>query len=123
MKPVWVVDDDRSVRFVLATALSEAGYDVSGFDSAQAVRDALAKRPPPDMLFTDTRLLQGMARQFVQTGYLLVMGQGVECSHGRASNRAERVIQGADEQVGVLAAEHQRRTQFENVVAGADLAD
>jgi two-component system nitrogen regulation response regulator GlnG len=23
---VWVVDDDRSVRFVLATALREAGY-------------------------------------------------------------------------------------------------
>ncbi|MDR7191959.1 nitrogen regulation protein NR(I) [Luteimonas terrae] len=53
---IWVVDDDRSVRFVLATALSEAGYDVSGFDSAQAVRDALAKRPPPDMLFTDVRM-------------------------------------------------------------------
>jgi len=53
---IWVVDDDRSVRFVLATALSEAGYDVSGFDGAQAVRDALAKRPPPDLLFTDVRM-------------------------------------------------------------------
>ncbi|MCD9125097.1 nitrogen regulation protein NR(I) [Luteimonas fraxinea] len=71
---IWVVDDDRSVRFVLATALSEAGYDVSGFDSAQAVRDALAKRPPPDMLFTDVRmpgdsglqLLDGLKQQHPQ---------------------------------------------------------
>ena len=53
---VWVVDDDRSVRFVLSTALSEAGYDVSGFDSAQAVHDALARRPPPALLFTDVRM-------------------------------------------------------------------
>jgi len=53
---IWVVDDDRSVRFVLSTALSEAGYDVSGFDSAQAVHEALAQRPPPALLFTDVRM-------------------------------------------------------------------
>jgi len=53
---VWVVDDDRSVRFVLATALSEAGYDVSGFESAEAVRDALRQRAAPDLLFTDVRM-------------------------------------------------------------------
>ena len=53
---IWVVDDDRSVRFVLATALSEAGYDVASFDGAQPVRDALASRPPPDLLFTDVRM-------------------------------------------------------------------
>ena len=37
---VWVVDDDRAVRFVLATALREAGYDVAEFTAAQAVLDA-----------------------------------------------------------------------------------
>ena len=31
---IWVVDDDRSVRFVLATALREAGYRVDGFENA-----------------------------------------------------------------------------------------
>src|SRR3546814_16029787 len=53
---IWVVDDDRSVRFVLATALSEAGFDVVGFDAAAAVLDALATRPPPQLLFTDVRM-------------------------------------------------------------------
>ena len=53
---IWVVDDDRSVRFVLATALSDAGHDVAGFDSAEAVLDALRKRIPPQLLFTDVRM-------------------------------------------------------------------
>ena len=35
---IWIVDDDRAVRFVLATALREAGYAVDGFENA---RDAL----------------------------------------------------------------------------------
>ncbi len=53
---VWVVDDDRSVRFVLATALREAGYQVTAFDSASGVLDAIAGRAPPDLLFTDVRM-------------------------------------------------------------------
>ncbi|MDH7452105.1 nitrogen regulation protein NR(I) [Luteimonas composti] len=53
---VWVVDDDRSVRFVLATALSDAGYVVSGFDSADAALSALDARPAPQLLFTDVRM-------------------------------------------------------------------
>jgi two-component system nitrogen regulation response regulator GlnG len=53
---IWVVDDDRSVRFVLATALREAGYEVTAFESAQSVLDALTARPPPQLLFTDVRM-------------------------------------------------------------------
>ena len=53
---VWVVDDDRAVRFVLTTALREAGYAVEGFDSAAAALDALTQRPVPDVLFTDVRM-------------------------------------------------------------------
>lgn len=53
---IWVVDDDRSVRFVLATALRDAGYDVDGFDSAAAALQALGARGAPDLLFTDVRM-------------------------------------------------------------------
>jgi len=53
---LWVVDDDRSVRFVLSTALRDAGYAVEGFDSAAAALDALTRRPPPALLFTDVRM-------------------------------------------------------------------
>ena len=53
---IWVVDDDRSVRFVLATALREAGYAVEGFDSAQAALQALQASAAPDLLFTDVRM-------------------------------------------------------------------
>jgi two-component system nitrogen regulation response regulator GlnG len=53
---IWVVDDDRAVRFVLATALRDAGFAVTGFDSAQAALDALAAHPPPALLFTDVRM-------------------------------------------------------------------
>ncbi|MDG2517573.1 nitrogen regulation protein NR(I) [Lysobacter soli] len=53
---VWVVDDDRSVRFVLATALREAGYRVDGFENARDALDALAEGGAPDLLFTDVRM-------------------------------------------------------------------
>ena len=53
---IWVVDDDRSVRFVLSTALREAGYAVEGFDSAPAALAALDGRAAPDLLFTDVRM-------------------------------------------------------------------
>ncbi len=53
---IWVVDDDRSVRFVLATALRDAGFAVDGFDSAASALDALDTRDAPDLLFTDVRM-------------------------------------------------------------------
>jgi two-component system nitrogen regulation response regulator GlnG len=53
---IWVVDDDHGVRFVLATALREAGYAVEGFDSAQAPLAALDSKDIPDLLFTDVRM-------------------------------------------------------------------
>ena len=53
---VWVVDDDRSVRFVLATALREAGYHVSAFGDAGEALDALASHSPPALVITDVRM-------------------------------------------------------------------
>jgi two-component system nitrogen regulation response regulator GlnG len=53
---IWVVDDDRSVRFVLSTALRQAGYDVEGFENAGDALEALEQRGVPDLLFTDVRM-------------------------------------------------------------------
>ncbi|KAG0737270.1 hypothetical protein G6F24_018015 [Rhizopus arrhizus] len=53
---IWVVDDDRAVRFVLCTALREAGYQVVDFDSAASALQALGEGPPPALLFTDVRI-------------------------------------------------------------------
>jgi len=53
---IWVVDDDRAVRFVLCTALRDAGYTVEGFDSAAAALHALDRQPVPALLFTDVRM-------------------------------------------------------------------
>ena len=53
---IWVVDDDRSVRFVLAAALSEAGYRVSVFTDADEVLDALSMQRAPSLVITDVRM-------------------------------------------------------------------
>ena len=53
---IWVVDDDHGVRFVLATALRDAGHDVRVFTSAdEALRD-ITSATAPDLLFTDVRM-------------------------------------------------------------------
>jgi two-component system nitrogen regulation response regulator GlnG len=53
---VWVVDDDRTIRFVLAEAMRDAGYRVQAFDSAGAALDALSTEATPDLVFTDVRM-------------------------------------------------------------------
>ena len=53
---VWLVDDDRSVRFVLAAALGEAGFRVTAFADAGEALAALAGQPPPAVLLTDVRM-------------------------------------------------------------------
>ncbi len=52
---VWIVDDDRGIRLVLAAALREAGFEVREFADAEAVAVALADAAP-DLLFTDVRM-------------------------------------------------------------------
>ncbi len=54
---LWVVDDDRAVRFVLAEALRDAGYAVSAFEgAAQALAALESDEPTPDLVFTDVRM-------------------------------------------------------------------
>ena len=53
---IWVVDDDHGVRFVLATALREAGHEVRAFNSADEALMEIASNTPPALLFTDVRM-------------------------------------------------------------------
>ncbi|MFK2878130.1 nitrogen regulation protein NR(I) [Rhodanobacter hydrolyticus] len=52
---IWIADDDRGVRFVLAAALRDAGLAVREFDTVDAVRAALRKSRPA-LLVTDVRM-------------------------------------------------------------------
>ncbi len=52
---VWVVDDDRSIRWVLTKALERAGYQVTCFQNVAGVVSAL-EETEPDVLLTDIRM-------------------------------------------------------------------
>ncbi len=56
---VWVIDDDQSIRWVLQRALSNAGFEVSVFETASAAlsqfkRAETEKRP--SLILTDFRM-------------------------------------------------------------------
>ena len=55
MNPVWIVDDDRSIRWVFEKALSREGIAYSSFESAQEALSALADGPP-QVLVSDIRM-------------------------------------------------------------------
>ena len=55
MKPVWIVDDDRSIRWVIEKALSREGIAFNSFSSAQDALEALSGAAP-EVLLSDIRM-------------------------------------------------------------------
>ena len=55
MKPVWIVDDDQAIRWVLEKALSRAGMVTRSFVSANDVSAALRSEIPA-ALISDIRM-------------------------------------------------------------------
>jgi two-component system nitrogen regulation response regulator GlnG len=55
MKPVWIVDDDRSIRWVFEKALSREGISFNSFSSAREALDALSGGAP-QVLISDIRM-------------------------------------------------------------------
>jgi two-component system nitrogen regulation response regulator GlnG len=55
VKPVWIVDDDRSIRWVLEKALAREGIAYKTFASAHEVRQAL-QQSQPQVLVSDIRM-------------------------------------------------------------------
>ena len=52
---VWVIDDDRSIRWVLERALQRADMQVTSFSSASGILDRLL-REQPDVILSDIRM-------------------------------------------------------------------
>lgn len=52
---VWVIDDDRSIRWVLERALRKAEMDVTCFSNGVGVMEALG-RERPDVILSDVRM-------------------------------------------------------------------
>ena len=66
MKPVWIVDDDRSIRWVIEKALSREGIAFDSFSSAQEALDALAGGAP-EVLVSDIRMPGLSGLELLQT--------------------------------------------------------
>jgi len=52
---VWVIDDDRSIRWVLERALQKAELDATSFSNGVGVMEAL-QRERPDVILSDVRM-------------------------------------------------------------------
>ena len=63
---VWVIDDDRSIRWVLEKALTQAGMVVKAFDSANEIADLL-DRQRPDVVISDIRMPGVSGLELLQT--------------------------------------------------------
>ena len=59
MKPIWVVDDDQSIRFVLEKALARDELPVRSFSNARDVLAALDADEAPQVLVSDIRMPGG----------------------------------------------------------------
>ncbi|MBU3845955.1 MAG: nitrogen regulation protein NR(I) [Candidatus Acinetobacter avistercoris] len=59
---IWVIDDDRAMRWVLEKTFKEEGFDVTSFEEAQSALDQLAD-DTPDVILTDIRMpgIDGLA--------------------------------------------------------------
>jgi two-component system nitrogen regulation response regulator GlnG len=56
MKPVWVIDDDRSIRWVFEKALAREGIPFKTFAQADEAMEALAAAGAPQVLVSDIRM-------------------------------------------------------------------
>jgi len=93
MSEIWIADDDRGVRFVLAEALRDAGHAVREFSAGDAVRAALEEHRPA-LLVTDVRmpgedglrLLEDLTRRNI--GPVIVMSAFTDVATTAAAYRA-----------------------------------
>ena len=69
MKPIWIVDDDPSIRFVLEKALLREGLPTRSFTHPQEVLNALDNMPEnegPQILVSDIRMPGGSGLELLE---------------------------------------------------------
>ena len=81
MKPIWIVDDDPSIRFVLEKALAREGMSTRSFSHPREVLDAMAAiaqgvedQPGPQVLVSDIRMPGGSGLQLLESVQALQPG-------------------------------------------------
>ncbi|MGP1682698.1 MAG: sigma 54-interacting transcriptional regulator, partial [Giesbergeria sp.] len=81
MKPIWIADDDPSIRFVLEKALAREGLSTRSFSHPREVLDALAaiaagdhSEPGPQVLVSDIRMPGGSGLQLLEQVHALHPG-------------------------------------------------
>jgi two-component system nitrogen regulation response regulator GlnG len=65
MRPVWIIDDDKSIRWVIEKALTREGIAYQSFAAAQEALDALQKHPP-QVVISDIRMPGASGLDFMQ---------------------------------------------------------
>ena len=81
MKPIWIVDDDPSIRFVLEKALAREHLPTRSFTNPREVLDALTElgagtsdQPAPQVLVSDIRMPGGTGLQLLEKVHALQPG-------------------------------------------------
>jgi two-component system, NtrC family, nitrogen regulation response regulator GlnG len=65
MKPIWIIDDDRSIRWVFEKALARSGLDFRTFSSVPEAMAALVE-DEPQVVVSDIRMPNGSGLDFLQ---------------------------------------------------------
>ena len=66
MKPVWIIDDDKSIRWVLEKSLAREGIEFKSFASADDATRSLGQEQP-QVVVSDIRMPGGSGLDFLQT--------------------------------------------------------
>lgn len=65
MKPIWIIDDDKSIRWVFEKALARTEMDFKTFASTPEALNALASETP-QVIVSDIRMPNGSGLDFLQ---------------------------------------------------------
>jgi two-component system nitrogen regulation response regulator GlnG len=65
MKPIWIIDDDKSIRWVFEKALARTEYEFKTFSSVPEAMAALSSESP-QVIVSDIRMPNGSGLDFLQ---------------------------------------------------------